>query len=106
VLLDVKGASVTIKGVVSLSLVVVVGDFVVVVGAFVVVVGGAGDVVVVVVVGACVELVLTKVVASGIASVVSLLGRTDVEVGVGLDEVEEVVELGLAVDGVAGCVIV
>jgi len=99
VLLDVKGASVTIKGVVSLSL-VVVG-----VGGFVVVVGGAADVVVVV--GACVELVLTKVVASGIASVVSLLGRTDVEVGVEV-EVEEVVELGLAVDGasVAGCVIV
>ena len=63
VLLDVKGASVTVKGVVSLSL-VVVG-----VGGFVVVVGGAADVVVVV--GACVELVLTKVVASGIASVVS-----------------------------------
>jgi len=98
VLLDVKGASVTVKGVVSLSL-VVVG-----VGGFVVVVGGAADVVVVV--GACVELVLTKVVASGIASVVSLLGRTDVEVGVGLEEVEEEVELGLAVDGVAGCVIV
>jgi len=97
VLLDVKGASVTIKGVVSLSL-VVVG-----VGGFVVVVGGAADVVVVV--GACVELVLTKVVASGIASVVSLLGRTDVEVVVEV-EVEEVVELGLAVDGVAGCVIV
>ena len=63
VLLDVKGASVTVKGVVSLSL-VVVG-----VGGFVVVVGGAADVVVVV--GACGELVLTKVVASGIASVVS-----------------------------------
>jgi len=95
VLLDVKGASVTVKGVVSLSL-VVVG-----VGGFVVVVGGAADVVVVV--GACVELVLSKVVAS----VVSLLGRTDVEVGVEV-EVKEVVELDLAVDGasVAGCVIV
>jgi len=97
VLLDVKGASVTVKGVVSLSLVVVVGEFVVVVG-------GAADVVDVV--GARVELVLTKVVASGIGSVVSLLGRTDVEVGVGLDVVAVVVELGLAVDGVAGCVIV
>ena len=54
VLLDVKGGSVTNKGVVSLSLVVVVV---------------IGDVVVVV--GSCVELVLTKVVASGFCSVVS-----------------------------------
>ena len=54
VLLDVKGGSVTNKGVVSLSLVVVVE------------IG-----VVVVVVGSCVELVLTKVVASGFCSVVS-----------------------------------
>jgi len=96
VLLDVKGGSVTNKGVVSLSLVVVVV---------------IGDVVVVV--GSCVELVLTKVVASGFCSVVSLLGRTDVEVVVELDkvEVEEVdksvlLELGLAVDvaSVAGSV--
>ena len=55
VLLDVKGGSVTNKGVVSLSLVVVV-----------VVIGD-----VVAVVGSCVELVLTKVVASGFCSVVS-----------------------------------
>jgi len=98
VLLDVKGASVTIKGVVICWLVVVVGEFVVVVG---------GEADVVVVVGACVELVVIKVVASGIASVVSLLGRTDVKVGVEV-KVVEVVELGLAVDGasVAGCVIV
>ena len=54
VLLDVKGGSVTNKGVVSLSLVVVVV---------------IGDVVVVV--GSCVVLVLTKVVASGFCSVVS-----------------------------------
>jgi len=100
-LVDVKGASVTIEGVVSLSLVVVVVVVVVVVE-----VGGAADVVVVVVVvvGSWVELVLTKVVASGVGLVVSLLGRTEVEVGVELDEVEEVeksvlVELGLAVDG-------
>ena len=54
VLLDVKGGSVTARGVVSLSLVVVVviGDVVVVVGSWV-------------------ELVLTKVVAPGFGSVVS-----------------------------------
>jgi hypothetical protein len=58
-----------------------------------------------------VELVLTEVVASGIGSVVSWLGRTDVEVwvvglglGLGLDElwvdvVSVLVELGLSVDG-------
>ena len=51
VLLDVKGGSVTNKGVVSLSLVVVVV---------------IGDVVVVV--GSCVELVLTKVIASVVST--------------------------------------
>jgi len=93
VLLDV--VVVTVKGVVSFSLVDVVGGFVVVVC-------GNAEVVLV-----FVELVLTKVVASGIGSVVSWLGRTDVEVwvvGLGLDElwvdvVSVLVELGLSVDG-------
>jgi len=97
VLLDV--VVVAVKGVVSFSLVDVVGGFVVVVC-------GNAEVVLVLV-----ELVLTKVVASGIGSVVSWLGRTDVEVwvlglglGLGLDElwvdvVSVLVELGLSVDG-------
>lgn len=97
VLLDV--VVVTVKGVVSFSLVDVVGGFVVVVC-------GNAEVVLVLV-----ELVLTKVVASGVGSVVSWLGRTDVEVwvvgvGVGLglgelwvDVVSVLVELGLPVDG-------
>jgi len=97
VLLDV--VVVTVKGVVSFSLVDVVGGFVVVVC-------GNAEVVLVLV-----ELVLTEVVASGIGSVVSWLGRTDVEVwvvglglGLGLDElwvdvVSVLVELGLSVDG-------
>lgn len=98
----------SVKGVVPFSL-VVVGD------GFVVVVCGNAEVVLVVV-----ELVLIKVVASGIGSVVSLLGRTDVEVWVELDELSVgkvskgtkeksvLVELGLAVDGasVAGCEVV
>jgi len=99
VLLDV--VVVTVKGVVSFSLVDVVGGFVVVVC-------GNAEVVLVLV-----ELMLTEVVASGIGSVVSWLGRTDVEVwvlgvglelGLGLDElwvdvVSVLVELGLSVDG-------
>lgn len=93
--------------------VVVTFSLVVVGGGFVVVVCGNVEVVLVVVV----ELVLVKVVASGIGSVVSVLGRTDVEVWVELGELSVgkvskgtkgksvLVELGLAVDGagVAGC---
>jgi len=96
--------------------VVVTFSLVVVGGGFVVVVSGNVEVVLVVVV----ELVLAKVVASGIGSVVSVLGRTDVEVWVELGELSlgkvskgtkgksVLVELGLAVDGpgVAGCELV
>jgi len=93
--------------------VVVTFSLVVVGGGFVVVVCGNVEVVLVVVV----ELVLAKVVASGIGSVVSVLGRTDVEVwdelsvgkvSKGTKENSVLVELGLAVDGacVAGCELV
>lgn len=96
--------------------VVVTFSLVVVGGGFVVVVCGNVEVVLVVVV----ELVLVKVVASGIGSVVSVLGRTDVEVWVELGELSVgkvskgtkensvLVELGLPVDVacVAGCELV
>lgn len=88
--------------------VVVTFSLVVVGGGFVVVICGNFEVVLVVVV----KLVLAKVVASGIGSVVSVLGRTDVEVwdevSVGMVSKGTKENSVLAVDGacVAGCELV